>query len=435
MFRFSHPSIAIGLLAFASLPLGFGCHVIAGLEDRDVTGGAGGMSSSSGEVATVSSSGGGAGGGIPDFLCPSLPPSDPNCENAVECSIANKTKDPCHCGDCDIQCGQGTPCVNGICSPKPLFQLPNIRISRAAVNGGAVYFAAYDEDLNLSDIRVVSFDGQLVTTRLNSNPIPGDVAAIDADCDNIYYATVPNGAMVLPSLWSLPLKGGTPTPIPKPIDQDVGQPEKIAHDSVAVYWTDALGVGIWKIGDQMASQRIPSEPGFKAIGLAVEGSDLFWTEVENGNMQSHLHRATINPDGTVIPDTDFLTYSRTLRHIAMDSANIYMLAYDDAAGPAVRYVQRGNLKDMVSSYLIPPPIGYSLGDPIFADNSDDYVYFLAVKGGTGATHRVKKPGAIAGGNEIPTPQFDEQWLVGTESRLYLVTPKNGESGQIDWVGR
>jgi hypothetical protein len=458
MIRISQSSSAPWILASACFALGFGCHVIAGVEDRELTSGSGGMTSSgtvdtsatgnsaiatsgtmsSGSTGAGSGATGSSGGGIPDFPCTMGPIDEPNCNTLppADCTPPNMIPPLCHCGGCNIQCGFGGSCDSGICKPKPLIQSPNTLIYRATVNAGAVYFSTLSNPGNTSNIRVVSFDGKNTPPPLNDVAIDGKVSAIDADCTNVYYSTVANEGSGVQALWSIPRTGGTPQQVPKPADGDVGESESIVHNARHVFWTDGRGVGIWEIGNDTASNRLfTAEDYFNAVGLAGDGSELYWTEIRDNDSESHLHRATINPDGSAIVDKEFMSYPGSLRHIAIDAANIYMLAKDAAAVWTVRYVVRGNLMNATSTSLTSPPSGHNLGEAIVADNSDDYVYFLVESNGVVGTRRVKKPGIMGNDIEIPTPLFNERWLVGGPKRLYLITPNNGNFGQIDWVGR
>lgn len=452
MFRISHSTVGMGLLALAGLPLGIGCHVLAGLEEREVTGGAGGASSSSsGDVTSTSSSGmassssgsgssssgmGGAGGG-PTYMCGGGPPILEACSTET-CMSADVLSNGCHCGGCEKDCGVGVTfgCMKGICAPKPFVRLENVRIHRAATNGGAVYFPTFIENDPRSHIHVVSFEGDLWPQPLTTTPIDGYVHVLDVDCSHVYAASAKQSGLGSDAIWQVPISGGDPKPIPLPDGEAAGEVANIVHNGTHVIWTYSRGIGYWQKGAPM-STRLVLGSGFKPYGLAIAGADLYWSEYNMMTNESQIRHGTISASGIQL-DSMLLKYSGRSGHLGVDQDSIYWIGQDATGKYSILWTPRIQF-GAAEQVLTPSPDTFTISGPIVVNDDSQYIHFLTEGGGPTRTYRTTKAGSInPKTEEIPTAVVDEYWLLGDKKRLYLVTPKNGNSpeyGQIDWVNR
>jgi len=447
MHRISQSAISIGFFTFASFSLGFGCHLIAGIEDRGLADGGGGANSSNAGTAGTSTSdssssssssgmGGAGGGGGGPLSCNKGPPVLPACEGV---SCENTEFNGCHCGKCYSDCGVGQTfgCMNGICSPTSLVKIQNKRIHRTTTNGIAVYFPAFVEGTPGSDIFTVPFDGMSPPTLLNTSVIDGYVHVVDADCDRVYAASMKQSGQGTDGLFFVPLSGGAPKPIPAPAGETVAGVESIVHSDTHVFWTYFGGVGVWQ-KDAPTSSKIQLELNYKALGMAIHNGELFWNENDFMINQSQVRRAMMAPNGTLQVGPTITTYSGWCGHLAVDSMNVYWIGPDQAGGSAILWTDK-NTMGGTPQVLISSPDGNSIGAPIVADDDSEWIYFLTEGGGTTRTYRTTKPGAFMQvTEEVQKKLVDVRWLVGAKNRLYLVTPKQGDMpqyGLIDWVNR
>lgn len=463
MFRISQSSFAIGLLAFGSLTLGFGCHVIAGLEDRDLTSGAGGAgganASSSGEMTAVvasssgnSSSSSSSSSGMP-MGCATNPPGSPGCEAEI-CSGQGEATTGCHCGNCGIDCGNGVggQCLTGgLCPPKLIAYTPDDgRIHRVAAHGGVVVYAEYDELQATSKIRGNTLNGTPLPDNIAVN-IDGYVQAIAVDCDKVFFATTPRSnsagiSMGKYALWWVRIMNGMPTEFPEMNDFYGSQFESIVVDDRNVYWTDERGVGVWpKPGGPMMANpvRVPMHDlKTAAVGLAVRGNDLYWSTTDkNGDSGEGLILHTLVTSFPPGPPTTKATYSAARpRQIAVDNTDIYWVDASNVSPHSVKTIPRSAGAGAIPTTLYTFQT-LSLFDPISVDPSDSYVHVITYDNTktSSSTCRLKKGGAQTGcephSGSSTGIEIAESWFVREGSRLYLATPKlpGTETGRLHWI--
>lgn len=422
MLRSPHVAASLLVLVSSVLATAGGCHVIAGIEEKTLNGGGGSDAGSGGE-------GGGA-----VLECKVDPKPSLGCE-MVQCPLPMGIENGCHCGACNRDCGMGLAgCLNGLCKPKLMVPSlgTNTRIYRAATNGKALYFPHFVDDTPKSKIRAVEFDGTLSPNHITE--VDGYVKVIAADCERVYFATTRLDSASPPeAVWFVPISGGEAKPIPEDPAVSVSSVESIVVDKGTLYWTDSRGVGIWPIGSAAIS-RIDVSLGFYAVGLAIRGTDLYWSEAANisgGNGKIRYARVESGVAGSFETLAD---KAGEPRQIAVDDNYVYWIDAPTMSAHRIKKIERdpGGNPSIFDLYVTSEDGAggyFELSESIAVD--DAYVYFIDGVNGEPRTLRLRKNMPMTRDLMANEP-FRENWLIADDHRLYLVSPS---TAQIDWVAK
>lgn len=442
----SSRSKAAQVLVGCAMPfiLSFGCNVLVGIEDKSPPEGggtgAGGSSSSSNGVTSSSgssssgssSSGSGSSSGGVD-QCPAPWPKSMMCAGKDVCpGMAAQVTDACHCGGCFIDCGDGVQCAVGRCATRPLAVVPDRNIHITASNGARVFFAAFNEGNSTTDIHEMPLVGAPMTKIIAT--VAGSVEAMAADCENVYFSTVPDNGNGNNAVWHLSLMAGDPQMVPMPPDGFGGEFKTVAIDNSGnVYWTESKGVGIWHKGNGTSARVMGGDAGLKASGLAVYDNggsqDVYWANFDGSSMGRILHVVVTNSNPGV-PETMVAAGDIEARQLGVDAANVYWV---DVALVPYRVMRVSRTMPFAKDQAYAPPpnmMAVKLGDTIAVDRDGLYLYVIQGVDGDPRTFRVPK--GMMGGLPLPiTMQTDgirEGWLTIGSGRLYLASSKNGPMG-------
>lgn len=451
------PSFFQNARVIASLSLlfpviGFGCHVLAGIEDRETrsgSGGAGGSSSSTSSSGGVGGNGGGgtssSGGGLTCF--DKGAPHDPSCANYNCQQAGDPMTDKCGCGNCPHDCGEAL-CNGGRCDVVPMATVSQFAYA-VATNGNAVYWASFiDGTPPHSYIHRLDFGDKDVTMPKILAEVEGTVRVLVADCENVYFAITDVVEEKIQYVGA-EAQGGTPKDIaPGFIAKGVSA---MAVDDRFLYFsiTDnnvVQGVQAWPKGGKVT---FLAPTAGRARSIVARNGFVYWTDEGNGQPNSGQIKRMRIPAGDIPwpPVADIVRKSAgNPQGLAVDQGFVYWIdvgdmqatlqkAVNTSGGPMMMDPPANTLAKLTTTINSQFPSNWLSVDDI-------NVYFLEIFNGVGRIGRVNKnepmpqpPIYIADGDNTPGG-LSVYSFVSDPTRLYIAAPGGqGTNSRLFWVAK